>query len=288
MWRKLIVGCVVVIASVSVVLGLSWPDGKVDEDGAAKVTSTPRLGERSPVNVSPTVPLPGLPDTISVDESTGTVNWCDGARLEPASGPAVYMFGATAVDDAYCDVLSFMFEQRYSALAVPRTAYELTDFAPLQRWLSAVAYDKLFLPKAKHVVADPDNADARKDLGLPLIHLSNDRPGAGPLSAGPDHVFYGNGAGYDGRAVWINPTWHRTGLAVDQRTGLNRLSITMTASAALPVYNTATQRHDMMLVKTEATFFMNRRTDDSGRPWRIDGWEIVTPGSSIAPLVVAE
>jgi len=288
MWHKLIVGCVVAIASVSVVLGFSWPDGKVDESGTAKAALTPRLGERSPVKVSRTVPWPGLPDTISVDESTGTVNWCDDARLEPASGPAVYTFGAIAVGEAYCDVVSFMFEQRYSALAVPRTTYELTDFDPLRKWLSAEAYDKLFLTKALLVVAEPDSADARKDLGLPLVHLSNDRPGAGSLSAGPDHVFYGNGAGYDGRAVWINPTWHRTGLAVDQRTGLNRLSITMTASAALPVYNTATQHDAMMLVKTEATFFMKRRTEESGRLWRIDGWEIVTPGSSFAPLVVAE
>lgn len=288
MWRKLIVGFVLVVASFSVLLGLTEPDGKVDDSPATVTESTPPPPERSPVEVSSAAPWPGLPDGIGIDESTGSVNWCDGAKLEPATGPAADFFGPAKVDEAYCDALSFMFEQHYSSLAVPRESYEVSDFSSLRDWLTADAYDNRFLPKAEDVIADPDNADARKELGLLLFHLSNDRPGASRLSAGPDHIFYGGGSGYDQRSVWVNPVWRRTGTELSERNGVAVLSMSMTASAALPVFNTATNRDDMLVVKTEATFEMTLRTVDSGHPWRIDGWRIVTPETSFEPLKVAE
>ena len=287
MWRKLIVGFVLAVATFSVVLGLSEPDGKVDETPATVTPSTPPPSDRSPVEMSSAVPWPGLPEGIGVDQSSGSVNWCDGAKLEPAAGPAADLFGPAKVDAAYCDALSFMFEQHYSSLAVPRTSYEVSDFSPLRDWLTADAYDRRFLPKAEGVIADPDNANARKELGLLLFHLSNDRPGASRMSAGPDHIFYGGGSGYDERSVWINPTWKRTGIEVSDRNGVAVLSLSMTASAALPVYNLATERDDMLLVETEATFEMTPGTVDSGHAWRIDGWRIVTPETSFAPLKVA-
>lgn len=116
-------------------------------------------------------------------------------------------------------MLSFLFEQRYGSLAVPRTSYNEKDFSPLRDWLSTDAYDNRFLPKAKRVIADPEDGAAREDLGLLLFHLSDDRPGTGPIDAGAGRVFYGEGRGYRDRAIWINPTWKRIGLAVDRRLG---------------------------------------------------------------------
>lgn len=299
MWRKLVIGVVFAVASISVLIGLLWPDGDVggkvstlpsaSPSTSAATTSSatpePEPGEVSPVSISSSVPWPGLPNKINV--SGGSVDWCAAAPLEPASGTAVAVFGAKAVDTAYCDVLSFLFEQRFGALAVPRKSYSEGDFSPLRDVLSQDAYDNRFLPKAKLVIADPDNGAARKDIGLLMFHLSDDRPGSGQLSAGSGRVFYGKGAGYRERAVWINPTWKRIGLTVDRRIGSVRISITVRASAALPVYNTAAKRDDMMEMKTEATFFLKKRTGDSGRPWRIDGWRIVTQDPSFKPLVVA-
>lgn len=284
MWRKLIVGLVLVVATFSVALGLTEPDGKVDGSPTAVTESTPARADHSPVKVSPARPWPGLPDGISVDESTSSVNWCDAAEHEPATGSAADFFGPASVGDAYCGVLGFLFEQHYSSLAVPRASYELADFSPLQEWLSTDAYDNRFVPKARSVIADPGDTSARKQLGVLLFHLGDDRPGNGRLSAGPNHSFYGKGLGYDERSAWINPTWKRTGLLLDQVDGVARLSISVSASAALPVYNTATGHDDMLVVKTEAVFRMAKRTTDSGRLWQIDGWRIVTPETSFAPL----
>lgn len=73
MWRKLVIGFVFVVATLSVLIGLTWPDGsaggKVATSPASSPDTTtptptpaPEPGEVSPVKTSSAVPLPGLPD----------------------------------------------------------------------------------------------------------------------------------------------------------------------------------------------------------------------------------
>ena len=175
---------------------------------------------------------------------SGAVNWCEGNRLGDAE--AVNVFGRSAVKDAKCDAVSFLFEARYSRLALPCATCATSDFADLAQWLSTDAHENRFLPLAKVMIDDPDSEAKRKALGLILFHLTDSRPGDKTAAA--------------------------AAAAATKR---------MRSIAGPPCSATT-----VMSVATEATFIMIPGSSDDGRPWRIDGWRGVTKDGIYAPLKV--
>jgi hypothetical protein len=283
-WITMLAGVIAAVVLVSVVIGLASPDGTVDRATPSK-TATPTASATTPAPTptpTPTRPTaarapaavagswPGRPDSVTGDGSS--IDWCPAVRTTGAA-EANQLFGKRAVDKAACAAVQFIFEKRYSRLAIPRRSYDANDLDFVLPALATSTADA-FRPRINTFVAYPDSIDARDELGLVVLRGEGTPAGAKHTSAGSGRVFYGKAfstKGYRGRAAWINPTWSKVAISVDRSKAEPRIVATLDASAAVPVFNTARRRDDMLMVPTHATFFLRR---DNGTAWKIGGWRI--------------
>lgn len=295
-WIKVLVGFIATVVLASVVIGLASPDGTVGgKDGATTApsaeattptasptpapttTSKPVSAARAPASVRGT--WPGRPSRVKVRGSR--VDWCPAVRTKGAA-EANAVFGKAAVRKAACTAVQFVFEQRYSRLALPRRSYAAKDFDPVVRTLAPLTADA-YRARVNAFVSWPSDRQAEA-LGLVLFRGAGTAKGASQVRAGKDRVFYGpafSTQGYRGRAVWINPTWSRVSIRVDRTKAVPRIVATVRASASLPVFNRQARRHDMLTAPTRATFYLRR----SGTSWRIGGWDRIANGPySYGPL----
>lgn len=295
----LLAGTVAAVVVVSVVLGLASPDGSVGGASKPKVTGTvpttatpqPTATTTKPQPAAPSAALapasvrgtwPGRPKAAKVKD--GKVNWCPAVHTRGA-GVANSVFGASAAKAGACAAVRFVFEQRYSRLAIPRRSYTSSDFAFVRSALSSSTADPVYQPRVKAFVANPGNSSARGALGIVLFSGAGTPAGAKHASAGLDRIFYGKAfttKGYAHRAAWIDPSWSKVTLTVDRAKAAPRLVASLTATASMPVFNTRSKHDEMMTVPTIATFTLAR----SGSSWKVDTWTITSHSSSFAPLSV--
>lgn len=278
---------VVAVVAFSVVLGLTAPDGSLQDDAvsaAATPSPAPPTATAAPAttpaaatassDLAPRAvvgPWPGRPDAVEI---TGdTVDWCP-AVTTTDSADAVRTFGEDRVEAAACAAVSFVLDQRYSSLALPRTTYRPSDFDGVLAALSDATATTYYRPRINDFIAHRDSAAATERLGVVLL-----------TTAGPDHVFYGpkgTTRGYRDRAVWINPRWSTVAVGVDRTRATPRLVATFTASAAVPVFNTARRRDDMLTVPTTARLVLREQGED----WVIGGWDLTGGATSTARLTI--
>jgi hypothetical protein len=290
-WITMLAGVIAAIVLVSVAIGLTSPDGKVSDAKAkpsatasSTPTATPTSSSPTPTPTPDTEPSadlapasvagawPGRPDTVTGAGSS--LDWCPAVRTTGAA-EAEQLFGKPAVDKAACTAVQFVFGKRYSRLAIPRKSYAAKD---LDFVLPALASSTVnaFRPRINTFVAYPNSVDARDELGLIALRGEGTPAGAGHTSAGKGRVFYGKAystEGYRDRAVWVNPTWSKVTIRVDRSKAEPRIVATLDASAAIPVFNTAERRDDMLTIPTHAMFFLRR---DGGSAWKIGGWRITS------------
>ena len=286
-WITMLAGVIAAVVLVSVVIGLASPDGTVDD----KDLATPTVTTTAPPPASPTTPAPtpaaarpsaarapatvagswpGRPDSVTGDGAS--VDWCPAVRTTGAA-EAEKVFGKSAVDKAACAAVQFIFSKRYSRLAIPRTSYDAKDLDFVLPALASSTVDA-FRPRVSTFVAYPDSIDARDEIGLVVLRGEGTPAGAKHTSAGSGRVFYGKAFstnGYRDRAAWINPAWSKVAISVDRSKAEPRIVATLDASAAMPVFNTAKGRDDMLTIPTHAMFFLRR---DQGTAWKIGGWRI--------------
>jgi hypothetical protein len=296
-WITMLAGVIAAVVLVSVVLGLTSPDGTVsDHDAATPAAQTTKPSTATPAPATPTAtPLrptparapvrvagtwPGRPDSVTGDGSS--IDWCPAVRTTGAH-EAEKLFGKQAVDKAACAAVQFVFGKRYSRLAIPRKSYDSNDLDFVLPALAPSTVDA-FRPRISAFVAYPDSIDARDKLGIVVLRGEGTGAGANHTSAGQGRVFYGKAfstSGYRGRAAWINPTWSKVAISVDRSKAEPRIVARLDASAAMPVFNTAKRRDDMLRVPTHATFFLRR---DGGTAWKVGGWRITGGTYDYAPL----
>lgn len=286
-WITMLAGVIAAVVLVSVVIGLASPDGTVNDDGRA----TPSATTTASPTASPTTPAPtpepdrptaarapatvagswpGRPDSVTGDGSS--IDWCPAVRTTGAA-EAEKVFGKAAVDKAACAAVQFIFDKRYSRLAIPRRSYDANDLDFVMPALATSTVDA-FRPRVNTFVAYPDSIDARDELGIVVLRGEGTPAGAKHTSAGNGRVFYGKAFstnGYRGRAAWINPTWSKVAISVDRSKAEPRIVATLDASAAVPVFNTAKRRDDMLTIPTHAMFYLRR---DKGTAWKIGGWRL--------------
>lgn len=296
-WVTLLAGAVVAVVMVSVALGLATPDGRVGgaptpmdrtgaspsprpSDPATTPTPTPTATPRKTPPSRDLAPAsvrgawPGRPDSTGLDGST--VDWCPAVRTRGA-GDAENVFGAGAVDTAACTAVEFIFEQRYSRLALPRKTYSVSDFDFVLPALTRTTAGTVYSARVRAFVANPRNAFNREAVGIVLFL---------DPSAGEGRTFYGkprSTTGYKHRAVWINPTWSRVSISVDRTKAAPRIVAVLDATASVPVFNDSKSRDDMLTVPTHALFYLRRSGPKS---WKIGGWNIDTGSYSYARLKV--
>ncbi len=288
-WITMLAGVIAAVVLVSVAIGLTSPDGKISDDAkatpstkpTAKPTASPTPSQTpTPTpDSSPSADLapasvagswPGRPDAVTGDGSS--LDWCPAVRTTGAAD-AEKLFGKPAVDKAACTAVQFVFGKRYSRLAIPRRSYAAKD---LNFVLPALASSTVnaFRPRVNAFVADPNSVDVRDELGLIALRGEGTPAGAKHTSAGNGRVFYGKAYSTDGyrdRAAWVNPRWSKVTISVDRSKAEPRIVATVEASAAIPVFNTAERRDDMLTIPTHARFFLRR---DNGSAWKIGGWRI--------------
>ena len=299
-WITMLAGVIAAVVLVSVAIGLSSPDGKVSDAKAtpsAKPTATPTASPTPSQTPTPTptpdstpsaelAPAsvagswPGRPAAVTGDGSS--IDWCPAVRTTGAAD-AEKVFGKAAVDKAACTAVQFVFGKRYSRLAIPRRSYHAKD---LDFVLPALASSTVnaFRPRVNTFVAYPDSVDARDELGLIALRGEGTPAGAKHTSAGKGRVFYGkafSADGYRDRAAWVNPSWSKVTISVDRSKAEPRIVATLDASAAIPVFNAAERRDDMLTIPTHAQFFLRR---DNGSAWKIGGWRITSGTYDYAQL----
>lgn len=292
-WISVLVGFIAAVVLVSVVIGLASPDGTVGGQDEARptpsatTTATPAPSatptptatrkparpsvKRAPASVRGT--WPGRPASTTVRGSR--VDWCPAVRTTGA-GEAEDVFGKAAVRKAACTAVRFVFDRRYSRLALPRRSYAPKDFDFVLPAL-APSTAAIYRPRISTFVAHPDSLGARDGLGLVLFRGEGTAAGAKHAAAGQGRVFYGpafSRKGYRGRAVWVNPTWSKVAISVDRSKAEPRIVASLDASAALPVFNPRTRRDDMLTAPTHVTFFLRQ----SGTQWKIGGWTEIPRG----------
>jgi hypothetical protein len=290
-------GTVAAVVVVSIVLGLASPDGSVGGSSSPEATAThtatatPTPSATKPTPAKPSAALapasvrgtwPGRPKSANL--KGGKVDWCPAVRTSDAGG-ATSVFGGAATKAGACAAVRFVFEQRYSRLAIPRHSYKSSDFGFVRSALSSSTGAGVYQPRINAFIANPANSSARGALGIVLFSGAGTPAGAKHASAGLDRVFYGKAfttKGYAHRAAWIDPSWSTVTVSVDRAKAAPRLVATLTASASMPVFNTETHQDEMITVPTNATFTLVR----SGSTWKVDTWTITSHSSSFAPLAV--
>jgi hypothetical protein len=297
-WITMLAGVIAAVVLVSVVIGLTSPDGKVGDDKQAKPSATATSATPSPTATTtapepePSRPSaarapeavagawPGRPDKVTA--SGASVDWCPAVRTTGAA-EAEDVFGKAAVHDAACAAVTFVFGKRYSRLAIPRSSYAPKDLDFVLPALAPSTVDA-FRARINRFVATPDSVDARDELGLVVLRGEGTPAGAKHTSAGNGRVFYGKAYstnGYRHRAAWVNPTWSKVAISVDRSKAEPRIVAILDASAAMPVFNTAERRDDMLTVPTHAQFFLRQ---DAGKDWSIGGWRITSGANDYAKL----
>ena len=264
-WITMLAGVIAAVVLVSVVIGLASPDGTINgDDRAASSATSPTTGSPTPTSepVTPSAARapatvagswPGRPDSVTGDGSS--IDWCRAVRTTGAA-EAEKVFG-----------------KRYSRLAIPRRSYDVKDLDFVLPALATSTVDA-YRPRVHTFVAYPDSIDARDELGLIVLRGEGTPAGAKHTSAGKGRVFYGKAFstnGYRGRAAWINPTWSKVAISVDRSKAEPRIVATLDASAAVPVFNPAQRRDDMLTVPTHAMFFLRQA---KGATWKVGGWRI--------------
>ncbi len=295
----LFAGTVAVVVVGSIALGLSSPDGSVGGNSTPKVTATvetsaapqPTATTPKPKRVAPSAELaplsvrgtwPGRPKSANLQD--GKVNWCQAVHLS-GSDAAAREFGGAATKAGACAAVRFVFEQRYSRLAIPRRSYTSADFEFVRSALSPSTRSGIYQARINAFVANPTSSSARGALGIVLFSGAGTPSGAKHAAAGLGRVFYGKAfttKGYAHRAAWIDPSWSTVAIAVDRAKAAPRLVASLTATASMPVFNTRTDQDEMSTVPTNARFTLVR----SGSSWKVDTWTITSHSSSFAPLTV--
>ncbi len=294
-WLTVFAGAVTAVVLVSVAMGFAAPDGSVGGKPTASSTATtsdppteapaptptaePASAALAPDEVSAV--WPGRPASVAV---TGTdINWCPAVRVK-GGDDARRIFGAKAVDAAACAAVTFVFDQRYSRLAIPRKTYKRSDFDFVLPALSASTASGVYRPLIDQFVANPGNTSARTSLGLILLRGAGTQDGH--TAAGVGRVYYGKAYttdGYRDRAAWINPTWSTVSISVDWTKSQPRIAAKLTAKASMPVFNPAAKRDDMLTVSTTATYYLRH---GGGTKWSIGGWTVTTNTLGFFPLKV--
>jgi len=299
-WITVLAGAIAAVVLISVAIGLTSPDGTVGDKAKPSAAATHTTPSPNPTTSPPTPsakpakptaarapvsvrgPWPGHP--ASVTEDGDSVDWCPAVRTTGAA-EAEDVFGKAAVDKAACAAVRFIFGKRYSRLAIPRRSYDAQDLDFVLPALAPSTVDA-FRPRINAFVAYPDSVDVRDELGLIAFRGEGTPPGAAHTSAGAGRVFYGKAYstnGYRDRAVWINPTWSKVAISVDRSKAEPRIVATLDASAAVPVFNPAERRDDMLTVPTRALLYLRR---EGGTTWKIGGWRITSGAYDYARLTV--
>jgi hypothetical protein len=288
-WITLLAGAIAAVVAVSVVVGLTAPDGSVgDTTRTAATITTP---SRAPSSATPT-PTPAA-DQPTADRAPATVrgtwpgrpaatkvrgsrvDWCPAVRVEGAA-EAERVFGTGATRAAACAAVRFVLDRRYSRISLPRHSYTAADLDFVLPALTDTAA-ATYRSRVAWFVAAPSNTAGRAGLGLVLLRGTST---AGHADAGRGRVFYGPAhttTGYRGRSAWINPTWSRVSIRVDRAKATPRIVATLDASAAVPVFNPAKDTDDMMTVPTRARLILRHQ---GGQSWLIGGWDSLTTGPS--------
>ncbi|MET0952790.1 MAG: hypothetical protein ABWX57_05860 [Aeromicrobium sp.] len=288
-WITVLAGAIAAVVTFSVVVGLASPDGSVGDDTPTSATVAPSSSAPSSVTPppSPAADRPtaarapaaveprwaGRPAATTVKGSR--VDWCPAVRMTGAA-EAERVFGRPATRAAACVAVRFVLDRHYSRISLPRRSYATGDLDFVLPALSDPAA-ATYRSRIARFVAAPGDTAARAGLGLVLLRGVRT---AGHADAGRGRVFYGPAfttTGYRGRSVWINPTWSRVSIRVDWAKATPRIVATLTASAAVPVFNTVRVTDDMMTVPTHATLILRHQ---GGRSWRIGGWDTLTTGPS--------
>jgi len=282
----------VVVASVA--LGFATPDGYI----SGKPTLTPTAphastpiptaiapvnvpsADRAPATVAGTWPGRPAAATLSGDR----VDWCPAVHVKGA-GAMRGTFNVDQAEAAACAAVRFVFDKRYSRLAIPRKSYAAADLDFVLPALGASTVADVYRPRVANFLADPNSTSTRKALGLVLFRGEATPAGANHAAAGDGRNFYGKAFsddGYRGRAAWINPTWSAVTVSVDFTKAQPRIVATLDASASMPVFNPGKKRDDMLTVPTHATFYLRQ----SGTHWKIGGWTITSGPFAYAKLSV--
>ncbi|KQV75552.1 hypothetical protein ASC61_11355 [Aeromicrobium sp. Root344] len=298
-WITVLAGLIAAMVLVSVAIGLNTPDGSLKDSDTAKPSATATTPSPTPTATTPSPsatparptagrapvsvrgPWPGHPDSVTV--TGNSVDWCPAVRTTGAAG-AVAVFGKAAVDDAACAAVRFIFGKRYSRLAIPRDSYDVQDLDFVLPAL-ATSTTEVFRPRVNAFVAQPDSVDVREELGLVVFRGEGTEAGAKHTAAGSGRVFYGSAYSADGyrdRAVWVNPTWSKVAISVDRSKAEPRIVAVLDASAAVPVFNPAERRDDMLTVPTHAMFFLRKE----GSSWKVGGWQLTSGTYEYAKLAV--
>lgn len=302
-WVTVLASTIAVVVVVSMALGLSSPDGKLGEAPdkteippspitpvtSAPTTSpsakhTPASGDIAPATVSGI--WPGRPASTMANDS-GAVDWCPAVQVSH-SGEADQLFGKKSVRRAACAAVTFVFDQRYSRLAVPRKKYKRSDFDDVLDALTGSTATGVYRPRVNAFTASPNDARARESLGLVMFTSPGTAASAAHASAGEGRVFYGkafSAEGYRERAAWINPEWSTVRIGIDRAKAAPRITASFTASASMPVYNPSHKRDDMVTVPTRAGYTL-RAGRGKDPKWSIDSWQVTTETMSYGPLAV--
>jgi len=296
-WVTLLAGFIISLTAVSVAIGLTSSDG---DDEAPPLSGTPSSpAPTTPAaSASPTTPpatprptpsatAPSSPAPEQAGATGARSSGCDGVDVT-ATAAALHTFGDDAIDDTACAAVELLFTHRYSRLALPTRGYTVADFETLGQALTPSTWTNTYLPRVRRLVANPDNVAARRDLGLVLFRGTGTPAGAAHAAAGKGRVFYGPAFTTDGYAegeVWINRRWSSVRASVDLTRTAPRLRIDLEASAALPVWNPAAKRGEMLTVPTAATLYYSLSNDTDGGRALVDSWRLTTGRYSYTPLV---
>ncbi|MCW2749476.1 MAG: hypothetical protein JWR83_586, partial [Aeromicrobium sp.] len=239
----MLAGAIAAVVAVSIVLGLASPDGSVGGSSTPGATPThtatakpkPTATKPTATKSAPAKPSaalapasvrgtwPGRPKAANL--KGGKVNWCPAVRTSD-TGAATSVFGGAATKAGACAAVRFVFEQRYSRLAIPRESYTSSDFSFVRSALSSSTGAGVYQSRVNAFVANPDNSSARGALGIVLFSGAGTPGGAKHASAGLDRVFYGKAfstKGYAHRAAWIDPSWSTVTVSVDRAKAAPRL-----------------------------------------------------------------
>jgi len=282
---------VILVVGFSVAIGLTRPDGSVGDHAAPNVvtsrspaasatpsapapsTDAPPPADRPTRDLAPTDVQgvwPGRPGKAKV--SGQDIDWCPAVKVS-ANSSATSVFGTKRVRSGACAAVTFVMEQRYSRLSLPKATYKTGDFADAVAWIAPQTRDAFYRSRVAAYVARPSQANARQ-LGLVLLPPMNGR-----------YVFYGpslSQKGYRDRAVWINPQWSTVSVSTSLGRTAPRLVARFTASAAVPVFDTARRSDAMMTVPTGATLTML----PVGDGWKVSSFVIDDTAPTVAPLKV--
>ena len=234
---------VLITVAFSLVTGLTGPDTSV-QIRTADATTTPPVPASIPTQAATSDQAPAS------DPWPG--DFCADLEVD-ATAEATVTFGPAQVSSAACAAVTFVFEQRYSALSLPRERYRRSDFDDILDSMTQATGNLVYRQRIDDFLAAPTRASAADGTGLVLLQ-----------SAGPGRRFYDRGSS------WTRPTWSTVQVTVDHTKAAPRVVTTFTAEAGLPVFNTEKRSDELLVVPTSARYEMRREGDR----WLIGGWRL--------------